>query len=388
MTHKIRTIKIGFVGSSPADGRILSSWPGTQYFMKKALTAHGGDVIQIGPVRASLEVIGRLAGKAAQMVLRKRYDYRHSIILSKKLARMIEPQIFGREFDVLFVPATSTEAAYISDGPPIVYTSDATFAALLNYYPIYSDLLSISVTEGDSLERRTIQRASLDIYPSDWAGQSAIQDYGADSSRVHVVPYGANLESEDIPSRETVLSRCPSGTCRLLFIGVDWERKGGDIAFETLLALLKMNLPTELVVCGCVPPPVYVHERMKVVPRLDKSDPRQRKELSDLFMSSDFLVLPTRGECYGMVFCEASAFGVPSIATATGGVSGAIADGRNGFLMPKDATGRDYADAIFGIYRDAAGYRELCRTSRREFDDRLNWDTWGGEVTRLMAEMI
>ena len=44
-----------------------------------------------------------------------------------------------------------------------------------------------------------------------------------------------------------------SGRCHLLFLEVDWVRKGGDIAFETLLKLEELDMQAELLVCGCAP---------------------------------------------------------------------------------------------------------------------------------------
>ena len=203
---------------------------------------------------------------------------------------------------------------------------------------------------------------------------------------MRAVPFGANLEHP--PSRETVLARKRSGRCRLLFLGVDWQRKGGEIAFETLMKLEERGVQAELIVVGCTPPQGFSHERLKVIPYLNKRDEKQRQELEDLFQTSDFLFLPTRSECYGMVFCEASAYGLPVISTDTGGVSGAVRDGENGFLLPPSAGGAEYAELIARVYGDEAGYAELVGSSRAAFEASLNWDSWGRTVKKLMDEML
>ena len=48
-----------------------------------------------------------------------------------------------------------------------------------------------------------------------------------------------------------------SGRCHLLFLRVEWVRKGGDIAFETLLKLKELGMQVELVVSGCAPPETH-----------------------------------------------------------------------------------------------------------------------------------
>jgi hypothetical protein len=68
---------------------------------------------------------------------------------------------------------------------------------------------------------------------------------------------------------------------------MDWERKGGPIAFETLLGLEELGIQAELTVCGSVPPLSCRHGRMKVIPSLDKNDEWQRKELERLYMDAE-----------------------------------------------------------------------------------------------------
>src|SRR5207248_5141279 len=141
-------------------------------------------------------------------------------------------------------------------------------------------------------------------------------------------------------------------------------RKGGEIAFETLIELEKLGIEAELIICGVVPPPEFTHKRMTVIPYLNRKEEQQRREMEELFETSDFLFLPTRGEAYGMVFCEASSFGLPSITTNTGGVSGAVRDGENGYMLSPDARGPEYAELIARIYRDDRHYGELVKSSR------------------------
>jgi glycosyltransferase involved in cell wall biosynthesis len=127
---------------------------------------------------------------------------------------------------------------------------------------------------------------------------------------------------------------------------------------------------------------------MKVVPFLNKNDEKQLRALELLYMTSDFLLLPTRGDCTPIVFCEANAYGLPVITTDTGGVSSVINEGENGFMLPYDARGDDYAELVAKLYWDDLRYSELVRSSRAAFDDRLNWDAWGQSMTGLITELL
>jgi glycosyltransferase involved in cell wall biosynthesis len=127
---------------------------------------------------------------------------------------------------------------------------------------------------------------------------------------------------------------------------------------------------------------------MTVIPFLDKNDKVQSKELNNLFLKSDFLLLPTRSEAYGVVFCEANAFGLPVITTDTGGVSSVIESGKNGFMLPINAKGIDYAKLIKDIYMDDEKYYGLVLSSRETFEEKLNWDSWAKTVCKLINRIV
>ncbi len=105
-------------------------------------------------------------------------------------------------------------------------------------------------------------------------------------------------------------------------------------------------------------------------------------------MESDFFLLPSRTEAYGVVFCEANAFGLPVITTNTGGISGVIQEGRNGFMLPLNATGAEYAKLIKNLYEDNERYYQLVQSSRETYEEKLNWDSWGIKTNELIKQLI
>ena len=146
-------------------------------------------------------------------------------------------------------------------------------------------------------------------------------------------------------------------------------------------------METELVICGCTPPQSVTQEGLTIIPYLNKNDGEQRKRLDQLYRDADFFLLPTRADCYGIVFCEAAAHGVPSIAPATGGVPYAIRDGESGILLPPNATKADYATVISETFANPDRLARLRRSSRDAFEARLNWRTWGQRVSHLIQTL-
>jgi glycosyltransferase involved in cell wall biosynthesis len=374
-------MRIAFVTSlDPTDRR---SWSGIYFHMVKALQTHVGEVVPLGPAPFSPKPFGLTINRVTRRLLGRTYDYDHSRIVSMAYGAIFGRRLEADNFDIIFAPAASTEIAHLNTDIPIVYCSDTTFALMRDYYPSFTNIFGFSAREADSIEAEAIHKAAALLYPSPWAAGSAIDYYKADPARVHVIPMGANID--DAPEAARVGGGDRIEGCSLLFLGNDWERKGGPIAFDTLICLIQMGIDAELVVCGCVPPARFSSERMTVINFLDKNKSEDRESLARLLWQSHFLIAPTRAECYGIAFCEANAYGVPVLATDTGGVSGVIRDGVNGFKLPHHAVGADYARLITGILADRASYNALIKSSRAEFDRALNWDAWGRQVAEVVS---
>ena len=78
-----------------------------------------------------------------------------------------------------FSAAAVSVAWSLPEGVPLVYASDATFRLIENYHPNYRSLSRNAREIAERLERDTIARADLVLYPSEWAAESAVRDYGA-----------------------------------------------------------------------------------------------------------------------------------------------------------------------------------------------------------------
>ncbi len=384
MYDKNRRLKIAYL--SPEDPHSKRSWSGITYYMAQALQMHCGDVYYLGPITSIEQRLAYQLSRSIHSLFKEHIVHERLLFVARKHAKVATQRLRGQPFDVIFAPIGAGEIAFLKTDIPIVLAEDATFASMHNYYPSCSNLLRWSEREGYLVQDMAYKKAQVLLYPSQWAADSAIKDCGVNAQKVHVVPFGANLDA--VPAREAVLARKKSDRCRLLMVGVDWDRKGGGIAFETLLRLEELGIQAELTICGSVPPETYRHERMKVIPSLSKQNEQQRKELEKLYMEADFLLVPSRQECYGIVFCEASAFGLPSITSDTGGIAGAVIDGINGFRLSYTARGNEYAQLIADLYTNDQCYNKLVRSSREAFESKLNWDTWGVAVRDILLEIV
>jgi glycosyltransferase involved in cell wall biosynthesis len=361
------------------------SWSCSLYYIGKTLQEYCGDVTYINPLPyPEPPLMNKILAKSALTLIKKRYLHECNLALARHKAQIISQKLAQEDFTVIIAVASETAITYLQTDIPIIFISDATYAQLVNFLPYYSRLLKRSIHETQVAEELAFKKTKAFIMSSEWASQSVIEDCHVSPEQVFTVPFGVNFDES--PSFEIAENRKLSNPCKLLFTAVEWERKGGAIAFETLLKLEESGIEAELIVCGCVPPGQLSHPHLKVIPYLDKNDTRQHAELEQLYITSDFLLLPTRADCAPNVFREANAFGLPVITTNTGGIASIITNNENGFMLPLEARGTEYAELIAGIYNDEERYGKMVKASRKAFEERLNWDAWGKAVRDILWE--
>ena len=377
-------MKIGFASRlNPLDKR---SWSGTAYYSYQQIKKNYE--VEIYNYKWTWRVREWLT---MQKSLNKKLFKKNTAVeflrsYSKYFSRQLQRDLKKRPVDVLFVSASSQLIAYLETDIPIIYMTDATFQQLQGYYTYFSNLANYNVRQGIELDKRSFQKTAHCMLASNWNKNSAVNDYGIDADKISVVPCGANMDM--IPASKE-LSMDASGKCRLLFLAVEWDRKGGDIALETFRLLKQKGLNPYLHIIGCVPPhDLSTEKNITIIPFLDKNNPEDFQQLHKIFLETDFLLLPTRSECAGVVFSEASAYGIPSITTDTGGVSTYVKNGINGFTLPLKAATDAYAEKISQLLADKLAMQNLKLSSRKYYKENLNWDLWGKQFQQIAERLV
>jgi glycosyltransferase involved in cell wall biosynthesis len=175
--------------------------------------------------------------------------------------------------------------------------------------------------------------------------------------------------------------------CHLVFIGVEWDRKGGPIAVAAAMRLAAARRPVKLHIIGAKPDLPHKVESIIIHGFINKATKDGRLEFDRIMRQAAVLFVPTRQECYGLVFPEANSYGIPVIATQTGGVPDVVHEGVNGHLLPIDATADAYADLIWTIWSDRSRYDRLRKSSRARFDHVLNWKSWLSAAARIIQDV-
>lgn len=380
----LKTFKIAYITETSPDDK--HAWSGTAHYAYEALKQYGHTVYALGPKKPGfIGFICKAVNQLSLAVLKKRFDYRHSSIYSKAFGRLFNAELKKLDHDIVVVCGGTEYGAYLNPGKPVFYILDRTIEGALNYHSILSNLLEFSKDQSVATDKRAMLHSTKTFFSSEWAAQHAKVFYHLPDSKSKVLPFGANLDS--VPDRETALRPKDTSTWKLLLIGTSWKNKGADIAFNVLVHLLEHNVNAHLTVVGCTPPQDLKHERLTVIPFVDKNSGNGIKELWQLFLSHHFFILPTRFDCTPIVFCEASSFGLPILSSDTGGVRGHVKEGKNGFLIPFEDKGKLYAEKILEIIHSNT-YRDLCISTRQCYEEQLNWESWAKQFTEEVSESI
>jgi glycosyltransferase involved in cell wall biosynthesis len=359
---------------------------GTRYYIGKYLSKHLGEVDFLAPLHTiKNDLLFRTKRRVYKYIFGKRYFPERAPRVLDHYTSQVEKMIQEQSYDLIFSP-DSMAISHLDIDIPIVFYTDAVFDAMIDFYPEYTNLCMESVKDGHRQEQAALDRATLAIYSSQWAVDAAISSFDVDPDKVRFIPFGANLRR--IPDQNVLAKRGTGGTCKLLFVGKDWVRKGGPVAVRAVQALNGLGVESSLFVCSQLPRHESVNEFVNYIGLLDRNKEKQNRQLEDLFSSSHFLILPTLADCTPGVFREAAAFGLPVITTDVGGNRSVVTHGKSGIILSKDADAEEYASVIMENYTNDGNYTYLCVGAREMFEQVLNWDSSIAKVSSLIRNLL
>lgn len=372
-------IKVGFIGwYSPDDKKALS---GTPYKISELLESLGCDISWIKISQSfKYRLYEKLSRKFNKILGRKPLDCSHSVIGAKLQSETIDMENL-QQCDVIFAPFCSEALYSLKIEKPIIYLSDATFSIMVDYY--FKGLSKYAINQGNQVEQKAMDKATEIIVSSQWAADSAINDYHQDPSKVHVIEFGANIDDKDIIEKKFVYEG------HLLFLGVDWKRKGGQIAVDACRWLNENGVPATLHIVGIR----ELDDSIKQLPYIDyvgflnKNVPEQYNRLVQVIKKCHCMLLPTLAECSAIAFCESSANGLPVFSHLTGGVGNYIYNGRNGYLLPLGSTGADFGAKIKECL-ESGELEKMSTTARDVYREKLNWNVWSLKVEVIIRNIL
>ena len=216
---------------------------------------------------------------------------------------------------------------------------------------------------------RLYQHAARLLPFSNWMKDSLVSDYQVDPDRIEVIPPGIDLDQwlpDRLPHQSPV---------RILFVGGDFYRKGGDILLDAF-----RRLPAGQAELTLVTKSVMKSEPgVTVLTHLKPNTP----EMIFLFRSSDIFVFPTRADSFGIAAVEASAAGLPVVAAQVGAIQEIVVNGETGFVIPPDSP-EALAQTLYRLIGDPELRLRLGQAGRRHAE--LHFD--GAKNAARTAQLL
>lgn len=379
-------MRVGLV--SVLDPESMDTWSGTPWHMIQGFREAGVDVVPIGPLRLAARVPFKAVEIARNRIYKKSvYIGDREPYLLSSFARQINRAVDrAGHLDLLLSPG-SIAFSQLETSVPTVIWADATIGLMLDYYDQFSRLSPRTVRNAECMEGQALRRAGLFVGSSEWARAGAVKEYGLAEEKTAAVMYGANLAGRDVgpPPQRRLPDR---GERRLLLVGGDWGRKGVQTAIDTVRLMRDAGVDATLDVVGCLPPDDEVIPPFVALHGfIDKQVPEQAARLEELFRRAHLFILPSKAECCAVVLCEAAAYGLPVVASATGGMQSAVDPGVHGFIV-EPGCAEDFASSAMAILRDEDTYAAFSAAARAAYEQRLSWPAATSAMIALMQPLV
>lgn len=241
------------------------------------------------------------------------------------------------------------------------------------------------------LDRRHLPRMDHVVCVSDGQADKVRRWCRVRPDRLSVIRNAARLDVAAVASTEArakLLGFVPANVSRVVVAaGRLSPEKGFGVLVEAAAAVSRADPGVGVVLFGEGTLRPVLERRVR---ELDLTDrfvlPGFRDDLDELLPAADVAVLPSFTEGLPNVALEASAAGVPVVATAVGGTPEVVADGRTGYLVPPGDPAALAARVIELLLCDDTR-RRMGEAGRRRMRDRFTFAAQAAAYLDLFARL-
>ncbi len=312
-------------------------------------------------------VASEFGAAACTNLQRLRLHIHKTTCMMRRTRAALLARLDGRRFAFTF----QTQSLFDSSLPGIphfIYTDHTHLENLKYPLPEAAGPLSRSWAK---LERSIYHNARMIFTMSANVARSVIDEYGCPAQKVECVYAGSNVSTELSGDIDGSRYRAK----HVLFVGVDWERKGGPVLLEAFRILRRSHPDARLTIVGCSPPVtepgVHVAGRVPL------------REVPRFYRAASVFCLPTLNEPFGLVFLEAGAYGLPVVATPIGAIPEIVLEGETGCLVPPQNP-RELASRLASLIVDPERCERMGARAREWIGQRYSWERTGERIATLI----
>lgn len=253
--------------------------------------------------------------------------------------------------------------------PVALFCDYTTKLAEINYAPWFG-MKPDEAREWYALETELYRSSALILTASENTKQSFVQHFGVNPSRVTVVAEGVHRTHEHVGktySEEIVL-----------FVGIDFERKGGPTLLRAFQEVRRRRPRAKLWIAG--PNPGELQEGVTWLGHAD------REKLNTLFAQATVFAMPSICEPFGLAMIEAMSHGLPVVGTTVDAMAEIVDEGQSGFLVrPGDAA--TLAERLVQLLEDSALAQKMGNHGRARVRSQFLWQQVVDRVESALLKM-
>lgn len=262
-----------------------------------------------------------------------------------------------------FDAIVQVHALFELDDPRTTIYIDCTHQQSIDQWPDWNPLRGRALRAWLARERRQYQAASHLFAFCAETRDSLVHDYDVLADRVSVV--GAGVNFDDLP----VVEARERGRHSVLFVGNDFERKGGRVLLEAF-RLVRARVPDARLQIVGTRHPIEPQDGVEVLGRV-----AGRAAMSQLYQEATVFCVPSFFDPFPLVALEAMAHELPVVATPTCGVPEIVLDGETGLLVEHGPDGAaSLADALVYLLENPTDATRLGSAGRRRVEERFLWE--------------
>lgn len=316
------------------DAETNDSWSGTSRRIVEGLRARGHVVVSVDcdlygwrrafgaalswhPSRAHWRVrysLGQLAFQLRSAIAQRAVD-------------MCAETDFVVQVGATFLPRVRSTQRFVvmTDGNILLSAAAPAVAATDGAYTSVAALAGIV-----SREQRVYDRADVVVALSDRVARSCVEDFGVPAHCVRTMYAAPNLDMRIVPDSMPIPRDVPP---TILFVGRQWQRKGGDLLLRAFVRVRHEIPEARLVVIGPRALPATT-PGVEFMGLLDKSTPEGWARMARAYVEASVFCLPSRFEGFSIAVLEAMAFSRPCVTLSFPWMrSEMVDDGVTGFAI-------------------------------------------------------
>lgn len=365
---------LGVIDEDPFDAR---TWSGSSAYFFGALKESGALHAAISAV-PSKPTQWLYQALSIQPDMRK-WKFKYHLNLGyyrqmTRVARQLMDRFDASQYQVIVQVGAWYDMTGYRDKPVVSYHDGNLAAQLASPYG-YPGISQSYIRRTLAYERDLYSRINLIFPMSKWLASSFVRDFGVDPNKVYPVGAGINLP------RVLNIQNKSYDAPRILFVGKDFKRKGGEDLLKAFQIVRKEIRDAELTIIG--PELVSPPEGVRCLGFISKSNDEGLLKLLNEYQRASVFVLPSLYEPFGISFVEAMAHRLPCIGTNICAMPEIIIHGKTGYVVPP-RNPEALAKSLLMLLKEPARCQDFGDKGYLHYRENYTWEA----VTARMCDVI